>query len=793
LDLGAGWVWPAGLDESPHRIVQFREVLQIDRIDPNSRLHIAADGAYAAWLNGRLVGVGPWPSWPDEKTFDTWDVAEYLEAGANVLGVCVAWWGEGHFSHVPGRPGLIAAVQTSHATFPTGAETQWRLDPCYRPGPIERISQQLPFTFDVDGGGDDDWLTNPQPKPGWRCISREDLDATAQPSLAGPRPVETLRIGPPLPGRIVAQGRMLRHNQAESLSIGQRMERDFLSARTPQELFDRADAPVDLTAGPVTLPPPPAGQADGSYVVVDLAVEQVGLLHLDLDAPAGCVIDIAWGEHLDDLRVRSHVGGRHFAGRYRCKAGPQQFTHPLLRLAGRYLQLHLTGHTAPVTLRTVSLLPTDYPLPERTDFRCNDRLLEILRTTADRTLRLCVHDHYEDCPWREQGLYANDARNQMLAGYYAFGEWAMPAASLVLFEGGLDDRGYLSLCAPADFARRIPGFSFAWVQAAWEHALHAGPLAWRQGQDRDRALRIARAILQPRVDDLAQGPLPTPHGPDYWNFYDWADGLDGTCQADCTRFETLDSRRYDAPLNALLGLALQAGANLFEADDPAFAAELSAAHAALADAFVEVFWDADRQLFRSVHPAEDKPHFAQLSQALSVLAGLAPREHRHVLLQRLTGRDDNLVPATLSQSLYVHQALLSEPEQFGRWVFDDLRQRWGGMVRQGATTFWETERGPWDFGRAGSCCHGWSATPAFLLGAHLLGVRPIKPGFAEFTLDPVRNLVAKASGTVPTPQGPIVVDWQKSPTGLRFEVRCPRACTPVLPGSCDGDELVVLD
>ena len=29
-------------------------------------------------------------------------------------------------------------------------------------------------------------------------------------------------------------------------------------------------------------------------------------------------------------------------------------------------------------------------------------------------------EHYVDTPWREQCLYAFDARNQMLCGYYAF-------------------------------------------------------------------------------------------------------------------------------------------------------------------------------------------------------------------------------------------------------------------------------------------------------------------------------------------------------------------------------------
>ena len=36
------------------------------------------------------------------------------------------------------------------------------------------------------------------------------------------------------------------------------------------------------------------------------------------------------------------------------------------------------------------------------------------------TLKLCMTEHYVDCPRQEQCLYAFDSRNQMLVGYTAF-------------------------------------------------------------------------------------------------------------------------------------------------------------------------------------------------------------------------------------------------------------------------------------------------------------------------------------------------------------------------------------
>jgi hypothetical protein len=58
-----------------------------------------------------------------------------------------------------------------------------------------------------------------------------------------------------------------------------------------------------------------------------------------------------------------------------------------------------------------------------------------------------MHEHYEDCPWREQALYTMDSRNQMLSGYYALSEYVFPRASLVLISKGVRPDGLLSLDA----------------------------------------------------------------------------------------------------------------------------------------------------------------------------------------------------------------------------------------------------------------------------------------------------------------------------------------------------------
>jgi hypothetical protein len=78
-------------------------------------------------------------------------------------------------------------------------------------------------------------------------------------------------------------------------------------------------------------------------------------------------------------------------------------------------------------------------------------LREKIRNTAIHTLQCCMHEHYEDCPWREQALYTLDSRNQMLAGYEVFKDKnaEFVRANLDLISRGVRKDGILALCYPA--------------------------------------------------------------------------------------------------------------------------------------------------------------------------------------------------------------------------------------------------------------------------------------------------------------------------------------------------------
>jgi hypothetical protein len=99
-------------------------------------------------------------------------------------------------------------------------------------------------------------------------------------------------------------------------------------------------------------------------------------------------------------------------------------------------------------------------------------------------------------------------------------------------------------------------------------------------------------------------------------------------------------------------------------------------------------------------------------------------------------------------------------------VLSEILEYWGGMLDNGATSFWELynpdEKGEAKysmyqrpFGK--SLCHAWGASPVYLLGRYFIGVEPTSPGFKTYSVRPVLGGLEWFEGVVPTPMGAVKV------------------------------------
>lgn len=739
------WIWPADCGTHPNQYVEIRQAFTCGE-EFSTTLSIAADARYAVWINEHFIGQGPFPDWPQTRSVDVWDPAKALKTGDNLLRIRLHWIGEDTASYVQGDPGIIYCLSAGTRTLAASGEgAEWMRTPVYQTKGLPRMTPQLGFSFAYNAGLES--ALNDKSK--WSPVTSVDSKPVSSTGRTfRERPLALCQLVERAPAEVIAQGFFKKADYHGQKHLASRMQQDWLSARTFNEIFGHSPTSgTVLGMEPLPVSPPVSSRADGIYWIIDLGTDVYGYLELEIATPEPVLLEIAYGEHLDDLRVRSHVGQRFFAVSYQSRKGHQVFLEPITPIGCRYLQVHASGFTKDFKLHYLGLRPLRYPITARGTFKSSDAMEQRIYDTCVRTLQLCMGNHYFDTPWREQALYANDLLNQSLAGYYVFGDYQYSQVSLDLLGAGLREDGFLELCAPARLPITIPAFSFAWVVAVEKNLLYSGDIPFVRSQ-----FKRVESILNLAASHICEDLLPSPTGSGYWHFYDWTPGgLDGTEEGDATRFASLRHQRFDAPLNAFFVLALEAGVRLAESlEAHATAAAWAQLLKEMRPAFHRLFFEPACGIYRTfnIENATD-PRPSELVQALALCAQCCPAAEAALLRKQLLHPEEEWIPSSLSQSLYTFEALAQDSSLIEP-MLKRVNSIWGGMIAQGASTFWETLEGRQAFDGAGSLCHGWSAIPAYLYGAYLLGVRPLTPGFKTFTRTPLKQ--GQATGAVPTPQ-----------------------------------------
>ncbi len=434
-------------------------------------------------------------------------------------------------------------------------------------------------------------------------------------------------------------------------------------------------------------------------ILFDLGGEAVGFPFLDIISDTEQTLTVSWGEHIADGCVRRQIGHRNFYFEYKTKAGENRFTEYMLRIGCRYLEIE---SEAPIKINSVGVIPQEYDVAER-KFSFDSELDARIYAICLNTLRKCMMEHYVDCPWREQALYAFDSRNQMLCGYYAFegGNKDYARANLALIGEDRRADGLLSICYPCGTALAIPSFSLYYILSMKEYIEHTG--------DTTLALELYGKLCD-IIDEFIKrsrgGLIYKPAGDMMWNFYDWSEYSDGSAKR-YGRYET------DLAVNCLTVIALDSLEYICQRINKEFIYKGKA----------EEIREAARRSFMRENELYtmhiDEYHFTTLGNALVLLAGVAKKDEREYICDSIVkGR---LVDCSLSMKVLEYTALLNtDTEKYKDFVLSEIRSNYEKMLDAGSDTVWETILGQSDFGNAGSLCHGWSAIPIYIY--HRLGL-----------------------------------------------------------------------
>jgi hypothetical protein len=393
------------------------------------------------------------------------------------------------------------------------------------------------------------------------------------------------------------------------------------------------------------------------------------------------------------------------------------------------------------------------------EFACSDVRLERIWRAALRTMRLCSHETFEDCPYYEQMQYAGDTMITSKLAMLTTGDCRLTKQALYHFDWSRLSDGLTQSRFPSRLVQIIPSWSLHWITCARDYVACSGDVAVLRD-----LLPGFRAVLDWfRRHGEADGlPAKLP----YWNITDWCPWWPrGVVPGSATGPTCIIAAQYIVALDETAGLCRLIGRERE-------AAELAAEADALRVSLHARFWSEAEGLY---FDRPGGPEISQYGNAWAVVCGAAGARERAILLKRFP-HDEKLAPGSF---FWWHTGFRALADCGGYDRMPEFLGPWHESVEAGLDTFVE-ENSYWR-----SLCHAWSAHPAIEFLTRVLGVTPTAPGFGAIAVEPRLCGLTRASGKVCTPRGPVTVAWRREGGQFFLEIEAPRD-TPVRVTLPDG-------
>ena len=464
--------------------------------------------------------------------------------------------------------------------------------------------------------------------------------------------------------------------------------------------------------------------AQPASLVLDFGEELVGILEITVEAESATTVELIEGEDLEEaLLVKDPFPSEHWYHQPRDVLSLQpgaQAVRNQGRRAFRYVNILVHG-PGRLRLRRAQMTLEHAPVAELGSFSCSDALLNDAWSISRRTMKLCMQGFYEDGIKRDGMLW--------------IGDLATP--------GGLHQWVLDNYCA--DF-----------VCGIWEYVLHTG----------DTALaRELAPVVHGVLDFLSQVDLAVTKGGKTFITDNQPDDKDWWGSRSALAYQIAAAFADGAKLADLLG------------DGPRADRYRTGHRTRLPQAAAKFGDPAQAECRDDFGPGPTRSWHAH---AAAFLAGALTSTELRTIYPLLQQDAKVRRPMAGFMEFYLLQAWMDAG--LVREALDEMRSYYGQMLRSGATTTWELvdrrEPGIDHIVAAGrSHCHGWSAGPANLLPAKILGVTPTAPGYREVSIRPALGDLTWAKGEIPTPHGQIRVSLTGPTTG---EVTLPAGVTGTL-------------
>ena len=408
-------------------------------------------------------------------------------------------------------------------------------------------------------------------------------------------------------------------------------------------------------------------------------------------------------------------------------------THTIsLSKAFRYVNIVTDGT---IHFDDVSMLCEYTNIPDRGSFSCSDDEINKIYDVAKYTLHLSTREFFVDGIKRDRWVWSGDAYQSYLMNYYLMNDNGTVTRTMYALRGKDPVTGHINT---------IMDYTFYWFLGIYDYYLYSGDKIFIQ-QNYDRMKSLMDYVLGRRNKNGLLEGLPGD-----WIFIDWAAGLSKKGEVS---FEQLLFAR------SLETMALCADI----VNDKQGASQYKSLAADLKKKLFSIYWNQQKQaLVHSRVDGKQTDNITRYSNMFAIFFDYFNEQQKQAVKKSVLLNNNIQKITTPYMRFYELEALCAMGEQ--NYVLKEMKDYWGGMLKLGATSFWEeydpTKKGVEHYAMYGrefgkSLCHAWGASPIYLLGKYYLGVKPTSAGYNTYVVEPNLGELQWMQGKVPTPDGDI--------------------------------------
>jgi len=379
-------------------------------------------------------------------------------------------------------------------------------------------------------------------------------------------------------------------------------------------------------------------------------------------------------------------------------------------------------------------------------FRCSDEEINKIWDVGAYTMDLTTREFFMDGIKRDRWTWSGDAIQSYLMNYYLRFDTECVKRTIRQLRGKDPVTAHVNT---------IMDYTFYWFKSVLDYYQYTGDADFVREMWPRMVTLMDYVLSRTNSEGMAEGQ------PDDWIFVDWVDfpmhkrGI--LCFEQILFCKALETMALCAKV-----LGINKSTYRVKAEE-------------LRNKVKQTFWSyKDKAYLHAIEDGVMNRQITKFPNMFAIIYGYAYEEQRQEIMKSVM-LNPNIDPITTPyMRFYELEALCIDG--LHTQVLQEMRDYWGGMLREGATSFWEkyvpTEMGTQHLAMYGrpygkSLCHAWGASPVYLLGKYYLGVKPTKPGYEEYEVRPALGDLEWMKGDVPTPHGMIHVEMDRKQIKIR--------------------------